>query len=439
MFAGALLALCLAACGGGGGPGGTPPPVATRSFHMGATPFFATASAFPDFRFENLDDRDLLSLHVDDFWGVPWQQCAGSTCTGLPAAWVARWQQLAASAQASGKVVYLAVSPLSNRRALSRTVQADGSLLDAWQSPTVLDANGCYLFASDPNAAGYATAYANFVKYLVDLVHPAFLSPAIEMNMPFTTCPAQKAAWIAWYSGVHAALKAAYPSLPVFATFQTEYLYGVAEPAAACAAGTSYTDCFKARLAEALAVPGDRIAFSSYPEAWVYSAAFNYGVPPDTFALARAATTRRIWVSETGWNTVPLRASYAHAGGGSCSTSFLLSETLATPAGTKDLANNAAQTAYMTWLLGQAQAQQLEAVVWWLNRDYLDGAVSSTCPCTQATSDTCKLADTFYAVGGDGGEALLRRFGNIALRNFDGTARPAQAVWKQYLGYARVP
>jgi hypothetical protein len=435
-----LLLLALTACGGGGGGTSPPPPPApTRSFYMGASPFFATSTAFPDFRFENLDDRDLVSVHVDDFWGVPWSQCAGAACTGLPAAWVARWQQLATNAQATGKTLYFAISPLGNRRALARSVQADGSLLDNWQSPTVLDANGCYLFASDAAAAGYATAYVNFVKYLVDLVHPSYLSPAVEMNMPFTTCPAQKTAWIAWYTGVNNALKAAYPTLPVFPTFQMEYLYGVAEPAAACAAGTLPTDCFRARLAEALAIPADRIAFSSYPDGWVYSSAFNYGVPPDTFTITRAATTRRIWVSETGWNTVPLRASYAHASGGTCSTTFLLPETLATPAGTKDLANNSAQAAYMTWLLGQAQSQQLEAVIWWLNRDFLDGSAASTCPCTPANSETCKLSDLLYAVGGDFGETLTRHFGNMALRNYDGTARPAQAVWKQYFGYTRQP
>jgi hypothetical protein len=438
------LALLLAACGGGGGGGGTgasaPPPAPTRSFYMGASPFFATATAFPDFRLENMDERDLLSVHIDDFWGVPWDQCAGTACTALPAAFVARWQQLAASAQASGKVLYLAVSPLANRRTLSGSVQADGSVLQGWLPPGVIDGNGCYLFSADAaHAAGYAAAYVNFVRYLVDLVHPSYLSPAIEMNMPFTTCASQKSAWIAWYTSVYNALKAAYPTLPIFPTFQLEFLYGSAEPAAACAMGTSYTDCFKARLNEALAIAGDRIAFSSYPEGWTYSGEFNFGVPPDTFAITRAATTRRIWVSETGWNTVPVRSSYAHATGGSCSATFLLPDTVSTPAGTKDLANNAAQAAYMSWLLGQAQGQQLEAVIWWLNRDYLDGAVSATCPCAPSTSDTCRLADTFYAAGGDFDEGLLRGFGNMALRNFDGSARPAEAVWKQYFGYARQP
>lgn len=441
-----LFALLLVACGGGGGspasapPAPTPTPVPTRSFYMGASPFFATATALPDFRFENLDERDLLSVHVDDFWGVPWDQCAGTACTGLPATWVARWQQLASAAQASGKVLYLAISPLANRRTLAGSVQADGSILQGWLPPGVVDAQGCYLFSADAaHAAGYATAYANFIRYLVDLVHPAYLSPVVEMNMPFTTCAAQKAAWIDWYTSVHNAIKAAYPALPVFPTFQLEFLYGSAEPAAACATGTSYTDCFKSRLDEALAIPGDRIAFSSYPDGWVYSSAFNFGVPPDTFAITRQATTRKIWVSETGWNTVPLRNSYAHGASGSCSASYLLPDTLSTPAGVRDLANNAAQAAYMSWLLGQAQVQQLEAVIWWLNRDYLDGAVAATCPCTPSGSDTCRLADTFYSVGGDFTEGLLRVFGNMALRNYDGSARPAEAVWKQYYGYTRQP
>jgi hypothetical protein len=83
------------------------------------------------------------------------------------------------------------------------------------------------------------------------------MSPAIEMNMPFTTCPAQKAAWIAWDPDVHSALKSAYPTLVVFPTFQMEYMYGIAEAPAACIRGT-LSQCFDQHLADALAIPGDR-------------------------------------------------------------------------------------------------------------------------------------------------------------------------------------
>lgn len=445
-----LLAAALGSCGGGGGGGGSAapspapgpsnPPPATRSFLMGATPFQAGlvngVVAFPDWKFENLADRDLLSVHADDFWGVPWSHCSAAGCSGLPPSWVAQWAQLAANAQATGKPLYLALSPLTDRRALARRVEADGSLADYWTAQE--DAVGCYLFASDPDAARHKASYIAYVRYLVDLVKPRFLSPAVELNMPFTTCPAQKAAWMAWYADVHNALKAAYPDLIVFPTFQLEYLYGVASTATRCAGGT-FNQCFEQRLAEALTVPGDRMALSTYPIGWTFEAEFNHAPPPDTFARIKQATTRRIWVAETGWAANSFLASYAHGAEGTCGPVALPATQTVAGRGLMDVANDAGQAAYMSWLLGEAQAQGMEAVVWWLNRDYLDGNAAGTCPCAPAESPTCLMAEVFHTLAGDPGEALLRAFGNMGMRRNDGSTRPSHAVWRDWLGRTLQP
>ena len=71
---------------------------------MGTTPFFATPTSFPDRRFENLDDKDLLSIHADDFWGVPWGQCNAPGRTP-PAAWAAKWTNFANAAASQGKTL----------------------------------------------------------------------------------------------------------------------------------------------------------------------------------------------------------------------------------------------------------------------------------------------------------------------------------------------
>ena len=57
-------------------------------------------------------------------------------------------------------------------------------------------------------------------------------------------------------------------------------------------------------------------------------------------------------------------------------------------------------------------------MIWWLNRDYLDGAVAQDCPCSGA-NDTCSLADTFYTAS-PVAETLLRMSGNMALRDYQG-------------------
>ncbi len=204
---------------------------------MGSTPFFATPNAFPDWRFENMDERDLLSLHVDDFLAVPWSEFATSATPTLPAAWVARWTDLRDRARASGKTLYLAVSPLGDRITLAPRVDAAGNAVAHWAP---VDAKGCYRFATDPGAATYRTAYINYLKYVVQLVQPKYLSPAVEMNIQFNKCAAaDKAAYIAWYTQVDQAIRAAFPTLVVFPTMQVEHLYGVADASVAPSGSTS--------------------------------------------------------------------------------------------------------------------------------------------------------------------------------------------------------
>jgi hypothetical protein len=438
-----LLAVPLLISGCGGSNDTTDPSSDTRPFLMGSTPFFARHDGskiiFPDWRFENLDDRDLVSLHVDDFWGVPWDYCDTSACTNLPQAWVDQWQQLANTANAAGKTLYLALSPLGERKTLAPKVVADGTTQANWNLNVNTD--GCYLFDSDANADDYKASYITYVKYLIDLVNPDFLSPAVEMNMPFTGCPAQKSAWITWYSDVHSALKAAYPNLVVFPTFQLDFMYGNTDyPNTACAPGTM-ADCFDTRLTEALGVPGDRIAFSTYPAGWVYKAEFNHSFPRETLRKVSQATSRKIWISETGWLAEPLLSSYQHTPGGSCGYA-IYPDTLDIPGlGTIDVANETAQNTYMTWLLESAAESNLEAVVWWLNRDYLDDAVTgdAACPCEPSGNSTCMLLDDFHAIGGDYIEILMRLFGNMALRRHDGTPRPALTTWQSYLDQTYQP
>jgi hypothetical protein len=425
-----VVAASMLACGGGGGGGGsdTPSTAPTRSFYMGSTPYFARPGVSgPDWRFENMGERDLLSLHVDDFWGVPWDYCNAAGCSNLPASWRTSWENLASQARATGKPIYLAVSPLGDRKTLARRVLPAGTLQDNWAP---IDGNGCYTFATDANAAAYKAAYIGFMKYLIGLVGPSFLSPAVEMNMPFTSCPAQKAAWIAWYSDVHAALKAAYPTLPVFGTFQMENMYGTTT-GSGCAVGTTYAQCFDQRLTEVLTVPGDRVALSTYPSSWRYGGG---SYPTDTYAVIKGRTTRPIWVSETGWPAVNVLTSYQHTSGGTCGSE-------ATPA---SFANETDQNAYLSWLLGEAQNQGLETVIWWLNRDYLDATVASACPCTPSASDTCVMADLYYTAGesvsagsGPTFEFVLRIFGNMALYNYNGTPHPTQGTWHSWVTRTR--
>src|SRR5262249_17321686 len=99
---------------------------AQRTFLMG------TSIAAPNlqFSFDNLPDKDLVSLPLDDFIGIPWAQF--ETGPPLPAAWVSRWTTIQTGAAASGKILYLAVSPLSNRITLTSGVDNNGNMFSNW-------------------------------------------------------------------------------------------------------------------------------------------------------------------------------------------------------------------------------------------------------------------------------------------------------------------
>jgi hypothetical protein len=313
-------------------------------------------------------------------------------------------------------------------------VDATGNPVSSWAPE---DANGCYPFATDANAATYKTAYINYVKYLVNLVQPKYMSPAVEMNMQFVRCSAaDKTAWIAWYADVYNAIKTTYPNLIVFPTFQQEYMYGIAEPVATCSGSTSLADCFSLRLSEALAIPADRIAFSTYPITWKFRSEYSFSYPLDTYTKVKTATQRKIWISETGWAAVGILQSYQHGSTSVCGADLI-------PA---TMANDTEHANYLSWLLGEAQTNGFETVIWWLNRDYLDGQVAAGCPCVGA-NDTCGLTALFYNAGfaaggdaaGDSNEALLRMFGNMALRKYDGSPRPGHATWSDYYSRSLQP
>jgi hypothetical protein len=404
-----------------------------RSFLMGTTMIAELVQPV----FENLDDKDLLSLHLDDFLGIPWTQFQNGTA--LPSAWTSQWATIQSQAASSGKVLYLALSPLKNRKILTDNITDAGTQVPGWAP---VDGDGCYPFATDANAQAYKVAYINYLKYLVNLIHPTYLSPGIEINVEWNLCPQQKVAFKQWYVDVHQAMKVAYPNLIVFPTFQVEHLYGIADAATWCGGiktDATLASCFEGRLDEALATPADRAAFSTYPFTWLFPPTppdnFTSSVPYDAmFTRVQERTRRKIWISETGWQGVRLFDTYQHASPAQACGSVILPSPLI--AGESNMANHLSQ------LLAQAQSKQFEAVVWWQNRDLIDATIADLCPCAPGGSTTCSYNETLYQIGGASGELSLRLFGNMGLRHYDGSPRASvYNVWSSYFAqpYSSVP
>ncbi len=400
--------------------GGHDAPVgAPRSFRLGFTPFWASSSVpFGDWRWDSFASADVVSLHVDDFFGIPWDELAASATPTLNAKWVKKWDDLYAGAKATKLPVVLSLSPLTDRSRLTAKVDpATGDAMTGWD-PVIAGVDGaqCHDFA-DADAAKWATAYVHYVDWVIARYAPDQVLIAIETNVQFYKCPKQKDGFVAWLKEIRKVLVAEHPTLPLFYSFALEHMFGNGLGGSQASCGATPVDaCFDARLKEALAMPASAIGFSTYPWTWFPRDA---SMPKDRFLRVRKAAGDAfpIWVTETGWNTVPLRFAYDAASCTDPSKSFI----------DATVANEAKHEAYVKELLALADEAKLAGVVWWAARDYLDAKTAATCPCAGVTENCSRLA-AFGAA-----ELFYRAFANQGLWTVEGTPRASLGAWQTAL------
>lgn len=102
-------------------------------------------------------------------------------------------------------------------------------------------------------------------------------------------------------------------------------------------------------------------------------------------------------------------------------------------------ADDAEAAAYLGRVLADADRIPLELVTWWSNRDLLPSGLMTNCPCDYDPT-WCQVVDVFRNAGGDPlvpasayfGEILLKAFGTMGIRDYDGHAKPALAdLWAE--------
>ncbi|MBM4777118.1 MAG: hypothetical protein GQE15_05380 [Archangiaceae bacterium] len=392
---------------------------------LGFSPFWADqAVPFGQWNYDFLPRADFISLHADDFFGIPFEAFATTSApTNLPPSWVAKWDAFAMPAVSSGRPILLSVSPLADRSRLIKRVLSDGGVQDGWD-PVDAGVNGslCYSFFESDTPA-IATAYVNSIEWLITRYHPSQVAIAIEADIQFYKCPAQKEAFKNFLRLVRSVVAANHPGMPVFMTFSLENFYanGLAGSLNGCGP-LSPSACFDTRVDEVVSLTGDAgIGLSTYPQGWFPRTA---AMPADRFARIRARTTQPLWVTETGWATVPVRFTYASGTCGDPLQSYYDST----------IANEQTQRAAVTETLTLAADAGVTGVVWWLHRDYLDETAASACPCAPAGRDTCSRIALFGSA-----EFFYRSFGNMGLVRQNGTAKPAAQDWDAFRQRAYVP
>jgi hypothetical protein len=352
------------------------------------------------FEVDGFDGRiDLIAAHMD-FWGKPWQ--AFATGGEPPALWVALMEDIKQQADDLSVGVYLSLTPLSGMRdGLSDvTVVKDGAI-EVEPYPVA----GCFDFDNGPNAATIRTAYKAYVRWMVDLFQPEFLTHAIELNMNQVACPAEYDSLLGLLDEVYAQEKAVNPALPIFPTFVNQWMWGYDMPDGGCAIGDE--TCLVANLALVDGLEKDRYAISNYPSTmqWVWS-----GIPADFYSRPAELTGLTPVFAEVGWNSKPVVLPYP---------------TLADECFDLLEGSDSAQTAYLEFLFAEAERLDSDLVTWWSLRDYLPAVMLDNCPCV--TGDVwCVLYEAVYDIGLLG--AWLH-WGSMGLLDYDVYPKPALATW----------
>jgi len=361
----ALIAVGAHACGGGE-TGQPPAQMDPRPFALGFTDFpharslEAIEAALGVIR----ADADLIVMHFDD--GVPWEQAAAGS--PYPAPYQADLDRRARS-QPPGHVRYLALTPISferDRLAPRRGGGGSEPLHPPW------DAYGF----DDPAVVAAFTAHC---ERMIATFSPDYVAYGIEVNMLRTLAPEKWPAFVHLAAQVYPRLKAAHPTLPVFLTFQVDFLHESPEvqPAA---------------IREVLPFT-DLVAASSYP---YVGQPDPRALRADHFdALAALAPGKAFTVAETAWPGEDVTAPYP---------AFIP-------------ATEETQRLYLERLLSDAARLRAAFVCWFFTRDY------------DAWWDE-ELRDLPIA-------PLLRLWKDTGLYRGDGTARPARDVWRSWLARPR--
>jgi hypothetical protein len=137
-------------------------------------------------------------------------------------------------------------------------------------------------------------------------------------------------------------------------------------------------------------------------------------LPADWLTRGAARGGETPLVAETGWPSTDI---VVRAKDGTCPEYFSFDE--------------ATSAAYLARVLSDADTKELDLVTWWSDRDLVVSDLMTNCPCT-FDATWCTVLDAFRGPPSTSatdtqlfGELLLKVFGTMGLRRYDGTEKPA--------------
>ena len=227
-------------------------------------------------------------------------------------------------------------------------------------------------------------AFTNFTLWIVREFEPRYLGLASEINTYMDAHPDDVEHFISLYKEVYDRVKAEAPDTQIFVTFQWDDLNNMFAPAAegrpAGQTNWDQVDAFEPYL--------DLWVISSYP---YFAFPNGEGIPADYYTPLLDRTSKPLAVAEGGWTTQAIGLIHGDAAG---------------------------QTAYL-----QALHDQLgDRMSFWVYLILSDFNMDS-------------FAEIMRAEGRDQVDIeVLSMFSSVGLTHFDGTPKPALAVWNAYRG-----
>jgi hypothetical protein len=343
------------------------------------------------------DDSNAVALHME-FFGVPWREFGAGI--NPPEAWLRQMDAVRGLEERLGLPVYLALTPIDGSR--DRLASNPAGIYALTQD----DSFGarCEPIDTRPD---YETVvrpgFERYVSYMIQRFQPRFVALSVEVNIYKTFCPA---AWIAMQqllNETYDRVKLEHPGLPVFHTFQTEFLWLSESSSSPCFG--FHRECLVYNIQELAGLRSDLYALSSYPAATFLNAGRQ--LPDDYLTAIASLSGKPIAISETAYPAV----TYITPSGGTCVP--------IQPSSVID------QAWWMARMLRDAARVQMPFVVWWANEDLLPGSVVASCNCPD-NSIWCN----FLNLLDDAGRNTLRGDGGMGLRTYDGDARPAHDLWR---------
>ncbi|HEY6562564.1 MAG TPA: hypothetical protein VI072_35095 [Polyangiaceae bacterium] len=357
------------------------------------------------------DDADVIAVH-QEFYGIPW--AAFEQGSAPPATWVALMDDLASFARGQQKAVFLSVNMLNGtRERLAATTRIASGRVETDDTASAR----CYDFRTAPDASAKRQAYLRYVDFMVEKFDPAYVNIAVEVNLFFEKCASAAPGLIEVANAAYDAVKAKNAARVVFPSFQIDHLYGYSEDS--CPDQGGRDACFDAHYAVIRDMKRDRFAISSYP--FLNGVNTPGDLPADWFVRAARRAAERALIAETGWLSTPV---IAKTSAGNCVQVFDY--------------GTAHSASYLRRVLSDASAAGMDLVTWWSDRDLLVSQAMTSCPCT-FDAGWCGVIDVFRGPAPTGlvdtqlfGEILLKAFGTMGLRHYDGTPKPElMTLWSE--------